>query len=180
MDIKTLVNATSKAWSLPILRLLHSGVPGRQAMLLAASGASRTAFVQSLTHLVDTGMVERNPGHGHPLRPEYRLTANGIRVAAVANRVLECVDPRDQPIIRRAWTVPILVSLHTPCRYNQIKMVLPKITDRALSQSLKSMESLEWVRRDVDGAVRPPRSLYRAVNTGDEISQAVNIALQGS
>ncbi|MGB7270169.1 MAG: transcriptional regulator, partial [Albidovulum sp.] len=51
MDIVLFVNITSRAWALPILSNLHEGVAGRQAPLLAATGASRTAFSQSLDHL---------------------------------------------------------------------------------------------------------------------------------
>jgi len=173
MDISTLVNITSKAWALTILSLMHSGVPGRQATLLAASGAGRTAFGQSMSHLIDLGLVERNPGHGHPLRPEYRLTVQGTLIAAAADRIMAMTAPDRQALLRRAWTVPVLTALRQPRRFNEIKTDLPMITDRALSQSLKSMEVSDWVRRDVDDAARPPRSLYRAINTGGEISEAI-------
>ena len=173
MDIPELVNITSKAWALTVLALLHSGVPGRQAPLLKASGAGRTAFTQSLDHLVEIGLLERNPGHGHPLRPEFRLTAAGKPAAALAHRILVDAGPGDPTLLRRTWTVPILVSLHRPRHFSEIKGDLPVITDRALSQSLKSMEALDWVQRSVDDAARPPRPLYRAVNAGLRISRAI-------
>ena len=87
MDINALVNMTSRAWGLPILAAFHDGVPGRQAPLLAATGASRTAFGQSLDHLIECGLVERNPGYGHPLRPEFRLTSAGDKAARVAHGI---------------------------------------------------------------------------------------------
>ena len=59
MDIKLLVNLSSRAWSLNILALLHTGVPGRQAPLLAATSASRTSFASSLEHLVQLGLLEK-------------------------------------------------------------------------------------------------------------------------
>lgn len=169
MDIKAFVNLTSRAWALTILSLLHAGVPGRQAPLLAKSGASRTAFAQSLQHLVEQAMLERNPGHGHPLRPEYRLTGHGARAAKLAHQIQQTVKPGDQFLLRRAWTLPILTTLQEPGHFNDIKRVLPMITDRALSQSLKSMEDRKWVRRSVDDLARPPRSLYSAINTGRKL-----------
>ena len=170
MDINDLVKLTSKAWSLTILSLMHEGVPGRQGPLLAASGASRTAFAQSLAHLTEIGMLERNPGHGHPLRPEFRLTARGLLAAALARRITELSRPEDRDLMRRCWTVPVLTTLRGPVRYGDIRRGLPDITDRALSSSLKSLEERDWVERKVDGAARPPRSLYLAVNCGQAIS----------
>jgi DNA-binding HxlR family transcriptional regulator len=125
-----------------------------------------------LNHLVEIGLLERNPGHGHPLRPEYRLTVIGMSAAAVADRILAAARSQDQALLRRVWTVPILTSLRKPRHFNEIKRSLPMITDRALSQSLKSMEDRDWVQRQVDEAARPPRSLYSAVNIGGEISRA--------
>jgi len=171
MDIELFVNITSRAWSLAILSNLNAGVPGRQAALLAATGASRTAFAQSMDHLVSIGLLERNPGHGHPLRPEFRLTAVGSRAAAIASRIQTVSRQEDQDLLRRTWTLPILTSLHTPRHFGEIRKNLLTITDRALSQSLRSMEDRAWVCRSVDSTARPPRSLYRAVNTGEKLSE---------
>ncbi|AZV77537.1 transcriptional regulator [Parasedimentitalea marina] len=172
MNIKLFVNITSRAWALPILSNMHAGIAGRQAPLLAATGASRTAFAQSMDHLITMGLLERNPGYGHPLRPEFRLTSLGISAAAIANKIQNIAADEDQDLLRRSWTLPVLTSLHTPSRFNDIKRSLPSITDRALSHSLKTMEVRSWVCRSVDETARPPRSIYVAVNTGQVISQA--------
>jgi len=171
MDITLLVNITSRAWALPILSSLHAGVAGRQAPLLAATGAGRSAFLQSMEHLMSIGLLERNPGYGHPLRPEYRLTQSGIRAAAMANGIQNIAAAEDLDLIRRSWTLPILTLLRTPSHFNDIRRNLITISDRALSQSLKSMEVRCWVCRSVDEAARPPRSIYRTVNTGSAISR---------
>ncbi|PID79280.1 transcriptional regulator, partial [bacterium DOLZORAL124_64_63] len=162
MDIKLFVNITSRAWALPILWSLHEGVPGRQAPLLAATGASRTAFAQSMNHLIAIGLLERNPGYGHPLRPEFRLTQSGIRAAAIAHKIQAVSAKEDQDLLRRSWTVPVLTLLSAPNQFNEIKRNLQPITDRALSLSLKSMEDRNWVSRSVDTIARPPKPLYRA------------------
>lgn len=171
MYIASFVNITSKAWALPILSSLHAGVAGRQAPLLAATGANRTAFAQSMDHLIKHGLMERNPGYGHPLRPEFRLTPLGIEAAAIADKVQRASSEDDQSLLRKSWTLPVLTSLHAPSHFNDIKRNLQTITDRALSQSLKSMEMKDWVERRVDETARPPRSIYRAINTGEMISQ---------
>lgn len=171
MHIRLFVNITSRAWALPILSSFHAGVPGRQAALLTATGASRTAFVQSMDHLIKIGLLERNPGYGHPLRPEFRLTLLGASVAEFANKIQSAATAYDQALLRRSWTLPILTSLQSPRHFNDIKRNLHTITDRALSQSLRSMEDRNWVRRRVNDAARPPRSIYCAVNTGETISQ---------
>jgi len=173
MDISALVKLTSKAWSLSILQSLHAGVPGRKAPLLAASGAGRTAFGQSLAHLIDIGLLERNPGHGHPLRPEYRLTDQGKRSAAMADAIIgETSSPEDRARLRRAWTVPVLAALQQPSHFADIKRALSPITDRALSQALKSLEDVRWVSRRVDPKSRPPRALYWANGIGATIGRA--------
>ncbi|MGH1414580.1 MAG: winged helix-turn-helix transcriptional regulator [Pelagimonas sp.] len=171
MYIETFVNITSKAWAVPILARLHAGVAGRQAPLLASTGASRTAFAQSMDHLIKIGLLERNPGYGHPLRPEFRLTPLGIEAAAIADKVQRVSTEDDQKLLRKSWTLPVLTSLHRPCHFNEIKRNLRTISDRALSQSLKSMEGKEWIHRSVDETARPPRSLYSSVNTGEMISR---------
>lgn len=170
MDIGLLVNITSRAWALPILAQLDAGIPGRQAPLLAATGASRTAFAQSMDHLITLGLVERNPGHGHPLRPEFRLTPIGVSAARLASQIHRVSVEEDQALLRRSWTLPVLASLHRPRHFVEIKRDLPPITDRALSQSLKLMETRQWVCRQVDEGTRPPRSRYTAVRTGGKIS----------
>lgn len=176
MDITTLVKLTSRAWSLTILSLLHDGVAGRQAPLLAATNASRTAFAASLDHLVSLGLLERNPGHGHPLRPEFRLTPVGLRIAKIASRVVKAVpDEQEFSLLRRNWTVPILALTDKPRRFSGIKSDLPTITDRALSMSLHRLEESDWLKREIHTSERLPFPTYIAVARGLEINRAVRI-----
>jgi len=149
---------------------------GRQSSLLSASGAGRTAFAQSLEHLIDLGLVERNTGHGHPLRPEYCLTQNGAEVAKIASKIKSAVPQLpERALLRRAWTVPILAVSHKPLYFTDIKKQLGSITDRALSQSLERLHGQNWFIRTVNRTNRPPRALYQAVNAGAMISQAVGL-----
>lgn len=170
MDIKSFVNITSRAWSLPILARLSDGTPGRQAPLLKATGATRTAFAQSLDHLIKLCLLERNPGHGHPLRPEFRLTQMGKEAASLALKIDKIVGDSDRDLLRKAWTLPVLMVLKEPRYFGDIRRTLDPITDRALSQSLRTMEDRSWVQREVDDRARPPRPIYSSINLGQKIS----------
>ena len=176
MDITTLVKLTSRAWSLNILALMHEGLPGRQAPLLAATSASRTAFGSSLKHLIQLGLLERNPGHGHPLRPEFRLTSSGVTAAKIASGIVGAVPDDDAfVLLRRNWPVPILALTARPRRFSALKSQLAVITDRALSHSLQQLEDRQWVQRDIQVSDRRPHPVYRAVNTGLQINQAIGL-----
>lgn len=172
-----LVKLTSRAWSLNILALMHEGLPGRQAPLLAATTASRTSFTQSLDHLIQLGFLERNPGHGHPLRPEFRLTQIGVPMAETASRIVNTV-PSDIEfaVLRRSWTAPILALTDVPRRFSALKSGLVTISDRALSTSLHRLEEQEWIQREIDATHRQPFPTYRAINRGFAINQAIALA----
>ena len=178
MNIKLLVKLTSRAWSLDILAHLVRGVPGRQAALLSASGASRNALAQSLAHLIDLGLIERNPGHGHPLRPEFRLTELGRKVGAAADQVKQ-ITPKgpDFTVLRRSWTVPVLVISQEPRRFSDLRNALPPITDRALSQTLQQLQAVDWLHRQIDPDAPVVRPLYQAANAGRDIGQALALVI---
>ena len=63
----------------------------------------RESLHRAIDALVDLGYVRRNPGYGHPLRPEYVLAPAGRRPAELAGRVLAAGDPA---ILLRKWSVP--------------------------------------------------------------------------
>lgn len=177
MDINFIVKLTSRAWSLEILSLMNKGIPGRQAPLLAASNAGRTAFAQSLVHLIELGLLEKNPGHGHPLRPEYRLTPLGKTVAAQATQITKIMGTDAQAaIIRKNWTIPILALSNMPRHFSDYKLRLPSITDRALSLSLQRLNGLDWLERHIDPGTYPPRPRYKAINHGALIGEVINSA----
>ena len=178
MDIALLVKLTSRAWALDILAQMHAGVPGRQAALLSATGAGRTAFAASLQHLMVLGLVERNPGHGHPLRPEFRLTPKGEALAPLAHRIDRVTHqaPGAQ-LLRKTWSVPVLAVAHKPKLFSELKRSLEPITDRALSHTLQSLSAHNWIDRQVEVEQRPPRPTYCAINEGADVCAAIGLTL---
>ena len=181
MDINIIISITSRAWSLTILKLICEGVPARQASLLSASGASRTSFRNSLFHLTGLGLLERNPGHGHPLRPEYRLTERGQQFGQMACAICATADDAiSSSLLRKAWTVPVLAVTGGPCYFGDMKRQLGSVTDRALSHSVRRLQDMNWIERGVETSLWPPRPFYQAVNAGAEICGAVDLAFSNT
>lgn len=170
MDINLLVNICSRAWAMPILNAMATGTPGRQARLIAATGAGRTAFAQSMEHLLEMGLVERNPGHGHPLRPEFRLTDRGKKIGAMAKEIFAFMPDGEKELIRKSWVLPLISMLTMHQHFNDIARALYPITDRALSQTLKLVEEAGWVERSIEAGSRPPRSVYSLSERGRKIA----------
>ena len=109
MDKHQLVNLCSRTWSLTALSLIAHGVSCRVSPLAAAAGCGRTSMSASVEHLISLGLLERNPGHGHPLRPEYRLTPGGVYVAEWAKGLINLVkSDQDQSLLRNKWSLPLI------------------------------------------------------------------------
>ena len=172
MDLKMIVNVCSKAWALPVLAAMGDGVPGRQVTLLKATGAGRSAFGPSISHLVDLDLVRRCGGHGHPLRPEFELTDHGRVAAKLAVQALEEVRGfAGRALLRKAWTFPVIAVLSQEDAYGEVRRALSPITDRALSQSLQSLERATWIERQVNVSARPPKPVYQTVGTGARLAE---------
>src|SRR5262245_29802381 len=88
-SMSTLVALFHNRWSVPILAELHRQRGSRFVTLARTLGMSRESLRRTLAALIESGLVGRNPGYGHPLRPEYVLTTRGERVAA-----------RGEPLVR--------------------------------------------------------------------------------
>ena len=90
-----------------------------------------------LDDLIAQGWVHRNPGYGHPMRPEYVLTEVGRQLAPCSGRLLETVRRLEiEPIAFRKWTMPVTWVLGTePHRFGELRCELPTVTPRALTPS---------------------------------------------
>src|SRR3546814_8449157 len=71
-------------WLVPLLAVLASRKGARVVELIHRLGLSRDSLTRTLQAAAALGWVRRNPGHGHPLRPEYILTEAGSAAAARA------------------------------------------------------------------------------------------------
>jgi DNA-binding HxlR family transcriptional regulator len=133
-------------------------------------GVGRESLRRTLASLIGQGLVVRNPGYGHPLRPEYTLTAEGRRVARRCVRLLALLDGNAELVLRK-WSVPVLVALTEPSRFSELRAALPGITGRALALALKDLQRAGLVERRVDEETYPPAVVYAATAAGRRLQR---------
>jgi DNA-binding HxlR family transcriptional regulator len=152
-------------WAVPLLAELHRTGGDRFAPLAHRLGLSRESLRQTLRALVDAGLVEPNPGYGHPLRPEYVLTESGRRLAPHCARLVEALRGEGlEDVGLRKWSLAVLFALGAERRFGELRGIVGA-TPRALSLALKELGSADLVERRVHDGF-PPSTTYRATARG--------------
>lgn len=158
--------ATRFRYTLPVLALLHQESGAKFISLVRMLSSSDRAVRQALDHLIEVGWVERNPGYGHPSRPEYILTSEGIRVAACASSIWsELSTWSNEEIAMERWP---LVTLDSVLRGNhRFAQILKDIraTPRAVALALQRLDAAGLVERKIIHAY-PPTTLYEPTQWG--------------
>lgn len=148
-------------WAVPVLAELHRGPGAKYVTLVNRLGVSRDTLSATLDALIRQGWAARNPGYGHPMRPEYVLTAAGARLAPACARLTAILRRLGLlEVALRKWSLPVVLALRR-CggRFNEVKALLPGITARALTLSLKALQDAGLVERVVEEEY-PPRPRY--------------------
>jgi len=149
---------------------MAGGVSGRVSPLAAAAGCGRTSMSASVEHLVALGLLESNPGHGHPLRPEFRFTDQGANIAQWALELESIVKSGgEKALLRNKWSLPLVSCIPDEARYSEIRRQLVPVTDRALSVGLGRLAHNRWIRRNVDGSMSPPIVSYSTLSKGKKV-----------
>ncbi len=157
-----LISLFHRRWSVPVITELARDGGSKFVTLVNRLGVGRETLRATLDDLVELGLVQRNPGHGHPMRPEYFLTAEGARLAPPSSRLLATVRRLGiEGLAFRKWTLPLsYVMDEETWRFSELRGELPGITPRALTLSLKDMQEHDLVRREVYDDY-PPTTSYR-------------------
>ncbi len=156
----------SKAWSIQILAYMYRQKDPRISPIAHHFSAGRTSISSALKHLIALGYLRKNSGHGHPLRPAYVLTSKGNAVAEWAVELTKFLEPSDWKIAHRSWALPILREASPERRFGELRSQLTPVTDRALSETLKTLGEYRWLDRLVDGNCSPPSVSYIPIGTG--------------
>ena len=158
-----LIALGSHRWLVPLLADLAGHKGARFVELVHRLGLSRDSCTRTLEAAVRIGWVRRNPGHGHPLRPEYILTEAGAAAAARATTIAEAQAAIGLP--------PVAGIGGGHDRFNALSRLLTPATPRALSQGLTALGTHGLVRREVID-MRPPASRYELTANGRLLAEA--------
>lgn len=164
----------SGRWLVPLLAEMSAEGSMRFAVLLRRLGLSRSALSRSIEAVEARGWLRRNPGHGHPLRPEYLLTEAGRPIAAWCESVMAArrrlgLEPDDLG----RWSLPLVRRLDRRWkRFSALEAELRPITPRALSLALKGMMEVRLLERRLEDAF-PPTALYGLTGRGQSLAWAL-------
>jgi DNA-binding HxlR family transcriptional regulator len=149
-------------WAAPVLAELHRSRGSRFVTLSNRLGLGRESLRRTLAALIEAGLVMKNPGYGHPLRPEYVLTERGRSVAPACARLVSALDRLGaNDVGLKKWSMPAVLALADgECRYSELRKRLPEVTPRALTLALKDLGAAQLVERRVTGGY-PPGTVYR-------------------
>jgi len=167
--LNSIRNLTRFRWNLPVLAELKRSEGCKFITLVRRLSASDRAVRQSLDYLIGANWVARNPGYGHPSRPEYLLTGEGETIGAHAVRILDWLGPGRQGLATDRWGAPVLGSMaKTPLRFGELAELNDPISPRALATTLKQLVSMGLVRRIISEGF-PPAAGYLLTEDGTPI-----------
>lgn len=160
-------------WLIPLLADLAAHRGARFVELIYRLGLPRDSLTRTLDAAAAIGWTQRNPGHGHPLRPEYILTEAGIAAAARAATIADAQAAIGLPPGGATrWGLPLVAGIGAGHdRFNALSRLLAPATPRALSQGLAALGEQGLVRREVIDR-RPPTSLYGLTGKGRVLAEA--------
>jgi len=178
MSLEPLISLCHHRWNLPVLAELYRDSGCKFVTLVNRLGISRDSLQRSLRALIAAGLARRNPGYGHPLRPEYVLTEGGAPPGKAALALLSRLPEADRGLALKKWTLPILAAVGAGAeRFGELREALPKLTPRALTLALKALATRRWLRREVEDGY-PPRARYRLGEAAEPWQGEMNALLK--
>jgi DNA-binding HxlR family transcriptional regulator len=174
-----LVDLCHHRWAIPVIASLFRERGGRFAAMARGLGVSRESLRQTLGALAERDLALRNPGYGHPMRPEYLLSPEGERIGrACLGLVEEAAGRGVERVVRRKWSAPALAAMGLGAeRFSEVRSALGGVTPRALTQALQSLETSGLLRRRVSGG-RPAQVTYGLTQRGEPLAAACGALLE--
>jgi len=141
IDINLLCELFRYRWDAPILAELRRSEGCKYVTLRHRLSVADVPMRQALDFLILKGWVMRNPGYGHPSRPEYVLTDSGALLADRCDATLQALNRLGvEQIGLNRWSLPILCQLtFGPARFSELQRSISTVSPRSLTQSLRSL-----------------------------------------
>ncbi len=161
-------------WSVPVLAELHRSNGSRFVVLVHRLGVSPDSLHHTLQALIGHGWVMRNPGYGHPLRPEYVLAPAGMVLAPVCAHLVKLLDAMGiEETGLRKWSMPVLITIQAGNRrFSDLKSSLTGITARALTMTLKDLRTAGLANRAILDEY-PPATRYKLTQQGRKLGRVL-------
>lgn len=174
-DLAPLIDLVHHRWNIPIIAEIHARSGAKFVTLVNSLPISRSALSASLQDLIALGIVARNEGHGHPMRPEYILTRVGEQLGADCEELVRVVSRRRAgDIAFRKWTLPIVAAIGDQAvRFNEVRSALENASPRAVTLTIKTLLSRKWIARNIIDDY-PPAAGYQLMATGRRILTCVD------
>jgi len=174
INLSALIDLVHHRWNIPIIAQIHARSGAKFVALANSLPISRSALSASLHDLIALGIVARNEGHGHPMRPEYILTTVGEQLGADCEELVRVVTRRHaDDIAFRKWTLPIVAAIGDQAvRFNEVRSALENASPRAITLTIKTLLSRKWITRNIIDDY-PPAAGYQLMATGRRILTCV-------
>lgn len=170
-----LLNALSRhRWAVAVLAHMADRGGGRFAEMANRIGAPRDSLRRTIAALAAEGWIVANPGHGHPLRPDYLLTEAGRKIGGACREIAAAQARAGMPpqAVTR-WSLPLLHLIGAgEARFNRLERAMEGATPRAVAASLKALTGHGLVTREVVAGY-PPTSAYRLTGRGETVARVL-------
>jgi DNA-binding HxlR family transcriptional regulator len=173
LSMNELIALGRNRWAVVLLADMAEHKGARFVELLHRLDLSRDSLARTLEAAKAEGWIIPNPGHGHPLRPEYLLSEEGARMADAASAILAAQQRLNLSAAQLTrWSLPLVRAIDLgDQRFNALIRTLAPATPRALSQSLRSLATSQLVTRQLVSDY-PPTSLYSLTEGGLSLARA--------
>ena len=169
-DLSRLANLVHHRWNILVIAELFRLSGAKFITLVNTLDASRGSLRAALEHLVELGFIRKNTGHGHPMRPEYLLTAQGLAIGEECLTLVKILKRRNElDLAFKKWTLPLVVAIGgRTLRFNELRTSLNDATPRAITMGLKSLLHHGWASRSLIDDF-PPTAGYKLQKKGQRI-----------